>query len=134
MPQPFIAMTRPVEIRRLYQPVSAKDGFRVFIDRLWPRGMSKDEFEFDLWCKDLAPSPDLRKWFGHQVQNWPTFSERYRTELQSPEQRRRIDDVLDQAGKRRIILLYGAKDPDHNHAIILAREFDRVRETLARNR
>lgn len=118
-------MTASIKIRRLYQQTDAAEGFRVFVDRLWPRGVSKDDFEFDLWCKDLAPSPDLRKWFGHKVQNWPGFSERYRDELRTPEQRRRIQSVLQQAEGNNIILLYGAKDPDHNHAVILAREFKR---------
>lgn len=116
-------MTTSIEIRRLYQQPDAADGFRVFVDRLWPRGLSRQDFTFDLWCKELAPSPQLRKWFGHKVQNWPGFTERYQAELHTPEQRRRIQAVLRQAGDTTIILLYGAKDPDHNHAIILAQEF-----------
>lgn len=119
-------MTNPIEIRRLYQHIQATDGFRVFIDRLWPRGVSKDDFEFELWCKDLAPSPGLRKWFGHTVKNWPGFCERYRAELQEPGQRQRIQDVLQQAGRKKIILLYGAKDEKHNHAVILADEMRKL--------
>lgn len=115
-----------IEIRRLYQQASATEGFRVFIDRLWPRGVSKDEFEYDVWCKDLAPSPVLRKWFGHKVQNWSSFCDRYRAELRTTEQQNRLHDLLRQADGRPLILLYGAKDPDHNHAVILAQELERV--------
>lgn len=117
-------MTTSVKIHRLYQQTDVPPGFRVFVDRLWPRGVSREDFKFDLWCKDLAPSPDLRRWFGHKVQNWPDFSERYRDELRTPEQRRRIQSVLHQADGSNIVLLYGAKDPNHNHAIILAQEFN----------
>lgn len=113
-------MASPVEIRRLYEATDATDGYRVFIDRLWPRGVSKEDFKFDLWCKDLAPSPALRKWFGHKAQNWTVFCDRYRTELNTPEQQQRLQDVLHQAGDKPIILLYGAKDPHHNHARVLA--------------
>lgn len=115
-------MVSPIEIRRLYQPAEASEGYRVFIDRLWPRGVSKDDFPFDVWCKGLAPSPDLRKWFGHKAKNWAEFCDRYRTELHTPAQQHRIHELLHQAQSKRIILLYGAKDPDHNHAVILARE------------
>ncbi len=120
-------MASPIEICRLYQHLDATGGFRVFIDRLWPRGVSKNEFKFDLWCKDLAPSPALRKWFGHKAENWPSFSSRYRAELRTSPQQQHIKDLLQQANGRRIVLLYGAKDPDHNHAIILAQELERGR-------
>lgn len=121
-------MVLPIETRRLYQPAKASEGYRVFIDRLWPRGVSKDDFTFDVWCKDLAPSPDLRKWFGHKDQNWAGFCDRYRTELRTPAQQHRIHDLLQQAQGKRIILLYGAKDPDHNHAIILAHELKQAQQ------
>lgn len=118
-------MTASVEIRRLYENAPAADGFRVFVDRLWPRGVSRDDFKFDLWCKNLAPSPGLRKWFGHKEQNWPEFHERYQAELRTPEQRQRIQDVVQQAAGKNIILLYGAKSREHNHAVILAQEMRR---------
>ena len=121
-------MAASLEIRRLYSHHrrQSADGFRVFIDRLWPRGVSKNNFEFDVWCKDLAPSPALRKWFGHTVQKWPVFCDRYRVELCGPAQRQRIRDILKQADGKDIILLYGAKDPQHNHAVILAEEFRKL--------
>src|SRR5690554_6754276 len=112
-----------VKIQRLYEQADATDGYRVFVDRLWPRGVSKDEFKFDLWCKDLASSFDLRKWFDHKIQNWSGFSERYRTELRTPEQQQRIHNVLKEADGQPVILLYGARDPEHNHAVVLAQEF-----------
>lgn len=116
-------MSASVDIRRLYEHVDKKEGFRVFVDRLWPRGLSKDEFHFDLWCKDLAPTPELRRWFGHKQEHWDGFRERYRAELQTSEQQRRIQDVIKQAKGKNIVLLYGAKDEKHNHALILAHEF-----------
>lgn len=119
-------MASSIEIRRLYQGADAHEGFRVFIDRLWPRGVSKHDFEFDLWCKGLAPSPALRKWFGHKASNWPEFCDRYRTELHAADVRHLMQDVLRQADGQRIILLYGAKDPDHNHALVLAQELERI--------
>lgn len=115
-------MSRRIEIERLYDAAQSTDGYRVFIDRLWPRGVSKDEFHYDAWCKDMAPTPELRKWFGHRVQNWPQFCERYRAELRQPEQQERIAALLEAAGDQTVVLLYGAKDREHNHAIILAEE------------
>lgn len=126
---PLRSMTSSIEIRRLYQDHhDATPVFRVFVDRIWPRGVSKKEFGFDVWCKDLAPTPALRKWFGHKVQNWDTFCERYRAELQTPAQQDRLSELLRQADTRAIILLYGAKDMQHNHAIVLAQELERVRD------
>lgn len=122
-------MTTSIEIRRLYDSLQpgSDGGFRLFIDRLWPRGVARESFVFDLWCKDLAPEPELRKWFGHKTENWPKFSDQYREWLRRDNQQRQIRAVLDQAGTRRIVLLYGARDPDHNHALILAQEMNRLR-------
>lgn len=125
----ILPMKAPIEVRRLYDSLQPEsdDGYRVFIDRLWPRGVSRDAFHFDLWCKELAPTPELRKWFAHKAQNWAGFSDKYRAELRNSEQQELIRQVLEQAGKRKVVLLYGARDPDHNHAIILAEEMQRRR-------
>lgn len=118
-------MKHPVIIKRVYEAPEARDGFRVFVDRLWPRGVSKEAFSYDLWCKDLAPSPDLRKWFGHKVEHWEGFRDRYADELHEPEQQDRMGEVIETAKGQRITLVYGAKDTEHNHAVILADEMNR---------
>jgi len=111
-----------IQCKRAYDDEDPDDGYRVLVDRLWPRGLSKDQLRLDAWYKDLAPSGTLRKWFGHQVDRWPEFGERYRAELQTPEQRERIRDLLNTADQGHITLLYGAKDTEHNQAVILAEE------------
>lgn len=118
-------MTLKIKTQRLYESLKGTEGFRVLVDRLWPRGVSKQEFEFDLWCKDLAPTSELRKWFDHEVEKWPEFCERYQAELRSSEQQHRITKLIEQAGNQKIVLLYGAKDAEHNQAIVLAREIKR---------
>lgn len=113
-------------IRRAYEPPGKDEGFRILVDRLWPRGLRKDELEFDLWAKELAPTPELRRWFAHSPQRWKSFQEKYARELDAPELRERMKTIADQAGERRITLLYGARDPDHNHALILAEAFRKL--------
>ncbi|MBV6273635.1 DUF488 family protein [Alcaligenaceae bacterium CGII-47] len=122
-------MKHPVVTKRVYETPEAQDGFRVFVDRLWPRGVSKESFSYDLWCKDLAPSPDLRKWFGHKAEHWDGFRDRYRAELHKLEQQDRIGEVVAAADGQHITLVYGAKDPQHNHALILADEMNRYVHT-----
>lgn len=113
-------MSTTVSIKRAYEPAQEQDGCRAFVDRLWPRGLAKSEFHFDLWCKDLAPSPELRKWFGHKVERWDKFQHDYERELQEPAQQERMRELLDQAKGRPLTLVYGAKDVEHNQAIVLA--------------
>lgn len=113
-------MTAPVHIKRVYEPFSEADGFRVLVDRLWPRGLSKATLSYDLWAKDLAPSTDLRKRFGHQVERWEQFRQDYVAELQSAQCQALMDEILSAAQDRRITLLYGAHDTEHNQAVVLA--------------
>lgn len=105
-------------IARVYGPQSY-DGFRVLVDRLWPRGVSKEQAALDLWAKDIAPSAELRTWFGHKPERFDEFSRRYVAELNAntyvPEFIRIIRQYDD------VILLYGAKDPSINHAVVLQR-------------
>lgn len=115
-----------VEIRRVYDTPDGDEGLRVLVDRLWPRGVRKDDLQYDLWEKDIAPTPALRKWFGHAPDRWEEFHERYRKELASPEVQERLRAIAKEAGKRKITLLYGARDPDHNHALILAEAFRKL--------
>ena len=119
-------MARHVLIKRAYDQADAADGYRVLVDRLWPRGVRKEDLPYDEWCKDLAPSPGLRKWFGHKVENWAQFRDSYESELRKPEQKERLRALVKAAGGKKMTLVYGAKDPDHNHALILAAELNRL--------
>ncbi|MCL2310032.1 MAG: DUF488 domain-containing protein [Proteobacteria bacterium] len=107
-----------INIKRVYEPWSKQDGFRVLVDRLWPRGIAKDKAHIDLWHKDIAPSNELRTWFHHEVVNWPEFQRRYRDELKAmPEIVAAFCAQL--AGKKKVTLLYGAKDEERNQAVVL---------------
>jgi len=102
-------------IKRIYEPPSADDGTRVLVDRLWPRGVSKDEARIDHWPKAVAPSPELRKWFGHDPAHWEEFGRRYRAELSANTEA--VDQLRHLRGK--VTLLYAAHDEQHNHALVL---------------
>jgi uncharacterized protein YeaO (DUF488 family) len=104
-------------IKRIYEPVAAPDGYRVLIDRLWPRGVSKARAQLDEWAKDIAPTPELRAWFAHEPSRFEEFSRRYRTELGGNPEVARF--VTLGAEHDRVTLLYGAYDPLVNHAVVL---------------
>ncbi len=106
-----------ISIKRIYEPAKPDDGFRVLVDRLWPRGLSKDKARLDLWLKDIAPSDKLRKWFGHDPARWGEFRKRYGNELEGKEDLLRTLAGKAESGK--VTLLYGAKDTEHNQAIVL---------------
>ena len=107
-----------VSIKRIYEQPSADDGFRVLVDRLWPRGVSKEKAALDLWDKDIAPSNELRLWFSHDPAKWEEFKKRYREELDSaPDAVNLFKKAL--SGQKKVTLLYGAKDPAHNQAVVL---------------
>lgn len=116
-----------VLIQRAYDSSVAVDGhYRVLVDRLWPRGLSKKDLAIDEWNKDLAPTPALRRWFGHRLENWEQFQVKYRAELRQDEQQQRITELIARAGEQPIMLLYGARDTEHNHAVVLAAELQRL--------
>jgi uncharacterized protein YeaO (DUF488 family) len=115
-----------VRIKRAYVPASNDDGYRVFVDRLWPRGIAKQDLKFDRWDKDLAPSPALRKWFGHKMENWDDFRESSENELRQPEQQARMSELIKMADRGPMTLVYAAKDEEHNHARVLAAELMRL--------
>jgi len=108
-----------INIKRIYAPYEKSDGFRILVDRLWPRGISKKESRIDLWLKDIAPSNKLRKWFAHEPEKWPEFQKKYYQEL--GRNKEQIDTICDIAGDRIVTLLYGAKDKEHNNAVALNR-------------
>ena len=113
---------RPVRLKRVYEQPAAADGMRVLVDRLWPRGLSRQKVAADLWLRDIAPSQELRRWFGHDVRRWDRFRRKYRTELaRQPE----IMEVLDDLRRRtRVTLIFGARDAAHSHAAILRELLD----------
>ncbi len=125
-----IAATK-LRLKRAYEPAEAEDGTRVLIDRLWPRGVSKDQAAIDLWLKDLAPSTALRKWFGHDPARWAEFQRHYAEELQQhPEPFGQLHDL---AQKGRVTLVYAARDEAHNDAVVLHRLLlERGKPTSAR--
>jgi uncharacterized protein YeaO (DUF488 family) len=103
--------------KRVYEPADPRDGFRVLVDRVWPRGMTKEQVQADLWLKDVAPSTALRKWFGHDQSKWEEFKSRYFSELDA--QPEAVERLLDETEKCRLTLLYSARDADHNQAVAL---------------
>lgn len=115
-----------VQIKRAYEPSSKKDGFRVLIDRLWPRGIKKEKLPLDAWMKELAPSSQLRKEFGHNPDLWSDFQRKYEKELRSPEARERIRHLANKAKKGRVTLIYSARDEAHNDAVVLKKIINRV--------
>jgi uncharacterized protein YeaO (DUF488 family) len=106
-----------LRIKRIYEPADKADGTRVLVDRVWPRGMTKERAAVDLWLKEIAPSPALRKWFGHDPKRWPEFRSRYRAELDR--NTATVGRLLDLATKGKVTLLYAAHDAAHNHAVVL---------------
>lgn len=105
--------------KRVYEAPAADDGLRVLTDRLWPRGLSKAEAHIDLWLKDVAPSNELRKWFGHDPARWAEFQTRYMRELEQQPARAALEQLRDCLNKGRVTLLYAARDETHNNARVL---------------
>jgi uncharacterized protein YeaO (DUF488 family) len=107
-----------VRLKRAYEPASAGDGYRVLVDRLWPRGVSKEQAKLDEWDRELAPSSQLRKWFGHEPDRFPEFRRRYIAELRA--NRRRLRELRRHARTGTLTLVYSAHDSEHNDAVVLA--------------
>jgi uncharacterized protein YeaO (DUF488 family) len=103
-----------IRIKRAYEPPSREDGLRILVERLWPRGVTKARAALNLWLKDLAPSPELRKWFGHDASKWNQFERRYWKELQANEEA--VDVLRRKAGQGTVTLVYAARDEEHNGA------------------
>ncbi|HEY4371133.1 MAG TPA: DUF488 family protein [Burkholderiales bacterium] len=103
-------------IKRVYEAPAAEDGTRVLVDRLWPRGVAKDKAKLDDWLKEVAPSPALRTWFGHLPEHFAEFSDRYIAELQG---NAAVAELRKRGRGQTVTLLYGARDPEINHAVVL---------------
>ena len=107
-----------VRIKRAYETAAESDGYRVLIDRLWPRGVSRERAAIDEWARELAPSTELRRWFGHDPARFAEFRRRYLAELAA--QDLRLDELRQRARGRPLTLVYGARDTVHNDAVVLA--------------
>ncbi|MFH5833392.1 DUF488 domain-containing protein [Halalkalibaculum sp. DA3122] len=120
-------MSQPTfKLKRIYEEPTADDGYRVLVDRLWPRGVSKEEARLDEWLKEIAPSTELRKWFDHDPNKFKAFSNRYKTEL--AEKQQVIEALLKKAENQQVTLLFAARDKAHNHAIVLKEFLDTYAE------
>ncbi|MBF4998761.1 DUF488 family protein [Nocardia sp. BSTN01] len=116
-----MASTRPrVQVRRIYDDPDPDDGMRVLVDRLWPRGMSKENAHLDEWCKTIAPSTELRTWYGHDPAKFDEFGRRYREELHDPERAADLDHLRELAGRGMLTLLSATKRIDISEAAVLA--------------
>ena len=113
-------MCAHVLMRRAYEPPEARDGYRVLVDRVWPRGISRDALRIDEWSREIAPSTDLRRWYGHDPERWPEFRDRYRAELsaQGPAQDA-LEALVRRAKRHRVTLVFGARDAEHSQAEVL---------------
>ncbi|MDF7807676.1 DUF488 domain-containing protein [Pontiellaceae bacterium B12219] len=118
---------KQIEIKRIYDPVSPSDGWRALVDRLWPRGISKAAAEIDEWNKDISPSTELRKWYGHDPEKWESFSEAYQAELKT--KKIELTQLLTHCPERTLTLLFAAKDVQHCHALVLKKELENIKRT-----
>ena len=113
----------PIDLKRAYDPPTKNDGRRLLVDRVWPRGIAKDDLQIDAWLKDLAPSTELRKWFGHDPAKWDEFRKRYALELeQRPEA---LEELVEKARAGHVTLVFSAKDTQHNNAVALKEQLER---------
>lgn len=109
-----------IKVKRVYDEVGKDDGKRVLVDKLWPRGIKKDEIKIDLWLKEVAPSTELRKWFSHDSTRWKEFCKRYKEELRMDEEKKiALSELTKIATREKLTLVYSAKDKEHNNAIVL---------------
>ncbi|HCU22792.1 MAG TPA: hypothetical protein DF698_07920 [Candidatus Atribacteria bacterium] len=112
-----------ISIKRIYEPAELRDGFRILVDRLWPRGMTKEKAHIDLWLRDIAPSNNLRKWFNHQLELWDEFKQRYFKELATKNDM--IDIIQKRSEQETVTLLYSAKSETLNNAVVLKEFIER---------
>ena len=123
-------MTKSVKYRRIYDEPSSMDGLRILVDRIWPRGVRKEDAHIDDWMRDIAPSSELRQWYGHDPDRYAEFRRRYLAELREPAGRAAVERLRDFAGQRTMTLLTAARDIEHSQASVLAHwlnESDRAR-------
>jgi uncharacterized protein YeaO (DUF488 family) len=114
-----------IHLKRAYEPARASDGYRVLVERLWPRGLRKVDAHLDEWLNDVAPSHELRRWFGHDPSRFSEFRERYKRELRAEPARTALAGLANRAARETVTLIYSAHDEAHNNAVVLARELER---------
>lgn len=129
--KPSVPPGMSIQLKRAYSVPNDDDGFRVLVDRLWPRGLSKERLPLDLWLSEIAPSNDLRRWFNHEADKWPEFRDRYLEELAS--QKEPLANLLNNARKGRVTLIYTAKDEQHNNAVVLKEYLEKMMATWLRD-
>ena len=112
-----------IDLKRAYDPPAKSDGRRILVDRVWPRGIARDDLRIDAWLKDLAPSTELRKWFGHDPAKWDEFRKRYARELEQRSDA--LEELVKKARAGHITLVFGARDPEHNNAVALKEDLER---------
>jgi uncharacterized protein YeaO (DUF488 family) len=112
-------------LKRAYEKPSLNDGFRVLVERLWPRGLNKENAQLDLWLKDVSPSPELRQWYGHDPAKWTEFQNRYRAELK--EKKSELNLLKDKSRGETVTLVYAARDQEHNSALVLKKVLDSMK-------
>lgn len=115
-----------IKIKRVYEPYSKGDGYRALVDRLWPRGVKKTELKIDEWCKEIAPSTELRKWFNHDPERWAEFRTRYLKELKEPAAQEELQALAVVARTSDLTLLYAAHDEEHNNAKVIQSRLERM--------
>jgi uncharacterized protein YeaO (DUF488 family) len=121
-----VAATRRVQVKRAYDPPARGDGARVLVDRLWPRGVRKDDADLDAWRKDVAPSTELREFYGHRPERFAEFSKRYRAELRRADAKQAVEELLALARRRRVTLLTATRDVEHSGAAVLASHLEGI--------
>ncbi|RSL33003.1 DUF488 family protein [Salibacterium salarium] len=118
-----------IQIKRIYEEPSIHDGHRVLVDKVWPRGISKEKANLDEWAKEITPSPDLRKWFNHEKAKFAGFADEYQKELQSKkESRQKLLELAKKAEEEKVTLLFAAKDEHNNHAVLLQQWIEEMLE------
>ena len=113
----FWRMIMPIQLKRAYEEAGPHDGYRVLVDRLWPRGVAKERAAIDEWMRDVAPSDELRKWFHAQPSQWATFRRHYLSELK--DHREELRRLVERSQHEFVTLVYGSSDPEHNNAVVL---------------
>jgi uncharacterized protein YeaO (DUF488 family) len=119
-----------VVTRRAYDSPSAGDGYRVLVDRVWPRGRTRASLELDEWAPELGPSTELRRWFGHDPARWQEFHDRFADELRDASRAAKLDELAERARHGPMTIVYGARDEKHNQARVIAEELERRLRTL----
>jgi uncharacterized protein YeaO (DUF488 family) len=113
-----------IRLRRVYEEAASGEGTRVLVDGVWPRGLSREDVAHDHWFKELAPSSELRRWFGHDPRLWAAFKQKYRKELRAEDKREKLEELAELARTGPLTLLFGAKDTEHNQAVVLREVLD----------